>query len=167
MEFYYFFAGLLLLLSGRKLFWLFVAVAGFLVGMEFAGMFLMHQANWIRLLTALGAGVAGALTALFAQRVAFAFAGFYAGAFLVMFLTGSFGVSFDPLPFFVVGGVASALIAVLLMDRAIMAISCLVGAGAIVQALGPGPGPVIRVILFILLVIAGVFAQTRFLTPSK
>lgn len=165
MELYHYIAGLILLLFGRKLFWLFVAVAGFLVGMELAGLFLMHHAAWIRLLAAVGAGVLGATAALFAQRVAFAFAGFYAGAFLVLIPTGLFGFSFNPLPFIVAGGVVGAVLAVLFMDRAIIVLSCLVGAGTIVQALGAGP--IMRMILFIILVVAGVFAQTRLFTPSK
>ena len=66
--------GLFLLVFGLKLFWLFVAIAGFLFGVQFGDLVLLHQAHWIRFMLALCTGFLGALLAILAQRVAFALA---------------------------------------------------------------------------------------------
>jgi len=76
--------GLVLLVFGQKLFWLFVSIVGFLFGMGFAGLVFPDQAQWVPILFALGAGFLGALLAVVAQRVAFAFAGFYGGFYLAL-----------------------------------------------------------------------------------
>ena len=41
--------GILLLFFGRTLYWVFVAVAGFLVGWELAAELLAEQAEWVRI----------------------------------------------------------------------------------------------------------------------
>jgi hypothetical protein len=56
-------AGLLLRFLGRKLFWFFVAVAGFLVGLQFATQYFRGPTP-IVLLIALAAGIIGALLAV-------------------------------------------------------------------------------------------------------
>jgi hypothetical protein len=45
---------------------------------------LPDQAQWICFLVAVGAGFLGTLLAVLAQRVAFALAGFYGGAYLAL-----------------------------------------------------------------------------------
>jgi hypothetical protein len=165
MGFYNIIPGLVLLIFGRKLFWIFVAIAGFLVGMEFAGMMLPHQPLWIRLLIALGAGFLGAILAVLVQRVAFALAGFYGGAYIALLLAQPLGLAGSGMVLFFVGGVAGAVFAVLIMDWAIILLSCLVGAGAIVEALGLGQS--ISIIVFLALVLIGAFAQSKFLAQPK
>jgi predicted neutral ceramidase superfamily lipid hydrolase len=157
--------GLILLVFGLKLFWLFVAVAGFLSGMLFGDLLLPDQAQWIRLLVAVGAGVLGALLAVLAQRVAFALAGFYGGAYLALILAQSLGGEGRSMLLFVVAGVIGAIIATLIMDRAIIVISSLVGAGVVVEALPLGQG--VRILIFMALVAAGILVQERLLPRSK
>lgn len=164
-EFYNIILGFVLLLFGRKLFWLFVAVAGFLLGMEFAGLMLPHQPAWIMLLIALGAGLLGALLAMLFQRVAFALAGFYGGAYISLILAQTLGLVSSTIVFFFAGGVVGAVFAILIMDWAIILLSCLVGAGAIVEVLGLGQS--ISIIVFLALVLIGAFAQSKFLSHPR
>jgi hypothetical protein len=131
-------AGAALLLVGRKLYWLFVAIAGFYVGIEVARALVLDQPQWMIWLIAAAAGIIGALVAMLFQRVAFAIGGFYAGGYLVLvaaerFLPGAAGVGA-----FLIGGVLGAVAAALLMDWAIIVLSCMVGAALVVSALGLG-----------------------------
>jgi hypothetical protein len=50
---YHILLGLILLVFGLKLFWLFVAIAGFLFGMRFGDLILPDQPHWILFLVAL------------------------------------------------------------------------------------------------------------------
>jgi Domain of unknown function (DUF4203) len=165
MEFLYIILGLILLLFGRKLFWVSVGIAGFLVGMRFASLILVDQPPWLLLAVALGAGLLGALIAVLTQRVAFALAGFYGGSYLALIGAQSFGAGGNNIVFFVIGGVVGAVCAALIMDWAIIVISCLAGAGAIVEPLGLGP--TMRLIVFLAFVITGASFQSRLFLHSK
>jgi MFS family permease len=157
--------GLILLVFGRKLFWLFVAIAGFLFGIQFGGLLFPDYPQWMRLLVALGAGFLGAVLSVLVQRVAFALAGFYGGAYLTLIVVQSFGAGRVSTPLFVVGGVVGALIATLIMDWAIIVISSLVGAGAVVEGLALGQP--IGIIVFLALGTAGILVQARLLPQPK
>ncbi|MEW6288416.1 MAG: DUF4203 domain-containing protein [Thermodesulfobacteriota bacterium] len=163
MEIFNILLGIILLLFGRKLFWLFVAVAGFIVGMEFAVMFLADKPQWVLLLIGFCTGSLGAIVAIFAQRIAFALAGFYAGTFLTLLLTQPFISSEVILIFLLAGGVIGAALSAWILDPALIILSCLIGAGAIVKALGTGQ--LLGAVIFVLLVSAGIFTQTKLFTP--
>jgi hypothetical protein len=156
--------GLILLVSGRKLFWLCVAAVGFLVGMELSGVLLADHPRWLTLLIGLGAGLLGAILAVLAQRVAFSLAGFYAGAYLALVAAHAFGTGGNSPVVFLVGGLIGALLAALIMDWAILVLSCLAGAGAIVEAAGLGQPT--GVLVLAALAVAGILVQTRLLTRS-
>jgi hypothetical protein len=157
--------GLTLLVFGRKLFWLFVAIAGFLFGVQFGSLLLPDYPQWVRLSVALGAGFLGALLAILAQRVAFALAGFYGGAYLALIAAQSSGAVAVSVPLFIVGGIVGAIIAILIMDWAIIVISSLVGAGAVVEASALGQR--VGIIVFVVLATAGILVQARLLPRSK
>ena len=157
--------GLILLVSGRKLFWLCVAVVGFLLGMELSSVILADQPRWLTLVIALGAGLLGALLAVLAQRLAFALAGFYAGAYLALIAAHSFGAGGNSTLLFAVAGIIGAVVAALIMDWAIIVLSCLAGAGAIVDAAGLGQP--IGALVLVALVAAGIVVQTRFTARSR
>ena len=57
-------AGVCLLLAGRRLFWLFVAITGFFVGAEVAGDLFANQPQWVVWVLAAGAGIIGAVLAI-------------------------------------------------------------------------------------------------------
>jgi hypothetical protein len=157
--------GLIMLIFGRKLFWLFVAIVGFLVGMEFIDLTLADQALWIKLLGGLGAGLLGALLAIFVERVAFILAGFFAGAYVALLLVQQLDIAGASLLVAVAGGVIGAIAAALLMDWAIIVLSCLVGAGAIVSRLGLRD--VNTAIVFLVLVIIGILVQAKLMEHGE
>ena len=131
-------AGAALLLVGRKLYWLFIAIAGFYVGVEVARAVVVAQPQWVIWLAAAAAGLIGAIVAMLFQRVAFAIAGFYAGAYLALiaaerFLPGAVGAGAV-----IVGGLVGAIAAALIMDWAIIVLSSMVGAALIVSSLPLG-----------------------------
>jgi len=165
MKFLVIVLGLIMLIFGRKLFWLFVSIVGFLVGMEFIDLLLVDQSIWVKLLGGLGAGLLGALLAIFVQRVAFVLAGFFAGAYFALLLAHPLGIAGSSLILAVAGGVVGAIVAALLMDWAIIALSCLAGAAAIVSRLGLRD--VNMAIVFLVLVIIGILVQAKLMEQSK
>jgi hypothetical protein len=155
------FLGLVILLFGRKIFWLFIGIVGFLAGIEITDFILAGRPGWEILLVALVFGVIGALLAVFVERVAFALAGFYAGAYISLILSAPFEAFGSHALILIAGGVIGAIASILLMDWAIIGLSCLIGAGTIVNQL-----PIdqtIRAIVFVVLVIVGASAQARFM----
>ncbi len=128
-------AGTLLLVAGRKFFWLFIAITGFFVGAELAHDLFANQPRWVVWVFAAGTGIIGAVLAMLFQRVAFALAGFYAGGYLAIFVVQWFGWGVLDLTI-LVGGVIGAVLATLVMDWAIIVLSSFVGAGLIVASLG-------------------------------
>jgi hypothetical protein len=156
--------GLIVLVVGRRLFWLSVAIVGFLVGMEFTNVLLANQPVWVMIAGGLAAGLLGAVLALFAQRLAFSLAGFLAGAYLCLIVALALGAGGVSLLIAAVGGIIGAIAAAVLLDWAIIVLSCLVGAGAIVAQLALGR--LVDAIVFIALVIMGIAVQTRFMPRS-
>lgn len=135
-------AGALLLIAGRRLFWLFVGLVGFFAGLRFAPLFLSGQPEWMQWLIAALFGLAGMFLAVVLQRFAVMLAGFLVGGF---FAASLFGVdSAHPglagALVFVVGGLVAAALALWLFDGALILLSSLAGAGLIVDALHLGSG---------------------------
>src|SRR6202040_2527735 len=84
--------GAVILLFGRKLFWLFVAAVGFAAGVEFAPHLIHEPSPLLALTLALVLGFVGALLAIFLQKIAIAVAGFLAGGKLAVAIAASFFV---------------------------------------------------------------------------
>ena len=151
--------GAALLLLGRRLYWLFVAGAGFVIGATLAAEFLQAQPAWAQLLVAVAAGLVGLLLALFLQRVAISIAGFVAGGYVLASLvsaiatigTGTYWV------LFVIGGTVGALLVAALFDWALIILSSLMGAGLIVEA-APVTQPW-NLVLYLGLAAVGVLTQ--------
>jgi hypothetical protein len=137
---------------------------GFLVGMELAGIFFFNRPFWVILLVAIIAGLLGAVIAVFAQRIAFALAGFFAGGYLVLMAGQLFGTYSANELFFMIGGITGALLTAVFMDWAIIMLSCLAGAGMISNALAFGKFP--GLIVFFFLVGAGIFIQGRWMKEA-
>lgn len=151
--------GALVLLFGRKLFWLCVAAIGFAAGVEIAPQLVHEPSPLLALTVALVLGFVGALLALFLQRLAVAIAGFLAGGKLAVALAAAFFVSHTQSYWviFVIGGVFGAVLLLILFDWALIFISSLLGAYLICGAvtLPPAGG----LLLFVGLVICGVLIQ--------
>lgn len=149
--------GAVVLLFGRSLYWLFIGVVGFLLGMRLAELMLADQQVWLQVLLGVGAGLLGALVAVIAQRVAFAIGGFFAGGYLAIHVVESLSTSGDAQFWMILGGILGAVLAALLMDWALIFLSSLAGAAAIVAALPLDPA--ISLIGYVLLVAIGVLFQ--------
>ena len=150
MQFFHAILGAVVLLFGRPLYWLAVGVLGFLAGAQIADTMLADKQLFVQLLAAVGAGVIGAILAVIFQRVAFAIGGFFAGAYLAQGMATSFGISSNyEAVWFVLLGVIGAVIAALVMDWAIIVMTSLVGAGAIVTALSVSQS--VSALLFVVL----------------
>ena len=156
--------GLIVLVYGRRIFWLFIGIAGFLAGVEITHVFLASQPQWVILLCGFVVGLFGALLSILIERLAFILAGFYAGIYLILLLSHSLGFRVNDIILFLVGGFIGALFSGLLMNWAIILLSCLVGAGAIVGQLELDQ--TFRTIVFVVLVMIGTFTQARSMEHS-
>ena len=153
--------GIVLLISGRRLFWLTVAVIGFGFGLFLAIGLFGDQSVWLLVIIALIAGIAGAIIAIFLQKVAVLIAGFFLGGFVILWLMQLVDINLEPwnwIPY-VVGGVIGSILASLLFDIALIGMSSLVGAAMIVQI--TNFSPLITTILLIVLAIVGFVIQSR------
>jgi hypothetical protein len=154
--------GLVLLLFGRRLYWLFSGIVGFFVGLYLAYQLLPSGPEWLALLGGLLVGACGALVAVFFQKVALAVAGFLAGAYSVFWLSGEMGWALGALQWLVAlaAGVVGALLVRALFEIGLVLLSSLLGAALLVQASGWHGGQ--AGVLFLLLVGAGVLVQAAF-----
>jgi hypothetical protein len=156
-------AGVLLLLLGRHLFWLFVGIIGFIAGMNLAAQYLAGQSDWVIIVVGLVAGLIGALLAVFFQRIAVAVAGFLAGSYLTAYLLASLGVDMAQFEGIVtiIGGILGAILVFVLFDWALILLSSLVGSSLIVPVLTADPQ--LQLILFIVLAVIGILVQAGML----
>ncbi len=163
--------GLVLLLLGRRLFWLFVGVVGFMAGWYFVMGSWNHAPGGTQLLLALGAGVLGIILALVAQKIAVALAGFAVGWSAAAWLLGWQAMMLRPgqLAVLVAAGVIAAVLAVVVFDFALIFYSALAGASLIVEhvrAHHPFSGDV-RMVALVVLVVIGIAVQMRLLERGR
>jgi hypothetical protein len=159
-------AGLLLLFFGRRLFWLFVAVVGFMAGWYFAaGMGHHHSPAESQTLLALVAGLIGLVLALVAQKLAVAIAGFFVGFNLVANLLAWHPAALHPgqLLILVAAGVVAAILALMLFDFALILLSAVAGASLIVDNVPLHLGPDARLLTLVLLAVFGAAVQAQLL----
>jgi hypothetical protein len=159
--------GAVILLFGRKLFWLFVAALGFAVGIEIATYFMRDPPVWMTLVIALGLGILGALLAIMLQKLAIAVAGFIAGGRLASALMAAFFVDYSHYQgiTFIIGGILGALLLLALFDWALILLSSVEGAHLIGNGIVlPQSG---AVVLFCALVVVGVVVQGSMLRGSR
>jgi hypothetical protein len=151
-------AGIVLLVAGRRLFWLFVGLVGFFAVYRWFAPYRLGPASG-RFLLAVLAGVVGILLAIFLQRVAIALAGFFAGGSFAVHLLGLHlgQARGGALLVFLIAGVLAAILAVALFDLALVVLSSLAGADLIVEALHPRP--VTAKLVLVVLVVVGIAIQ--------
>jgi len=158
--------GVVLLLLGRRLFWLCVGIVGFLTVYQLSLESFHVESSGQRLAFACLAGLFGVLLAIFVQKIAVGFAGFLmgiwaAGSFLGLDVShGANVLSARPavVVAFLLAGLLAAVLAVRLFGIALVALSSLAGAGLIVDA--GGVAEPIRPLLFVLLTIIGIAIQS-------
>lgn len=152
--------GIVLLVSGRRLFWLTVAVVGFLAGLVLTVLLLEIQPEWLGWVIALAAGGVGILLAVFMQRVAVTIAGFVMGGLVLVWLAQTF-TNVDQLEWliFLIGGVIGALLVTSLFEVALIGLSSLAGAMLIVGVTNLSPG--LSTALLLGLILVGIAIQSR------
>jgi hypothetical protein len=152
--------GAVLLILGRKLFWVFVGAAGFLVGLNFAEGMLAGRPSWMVLTVALALAILGAVLAIFLQKVMVAIAGFLIGGYLMLELLRAASIS-TPHSWawaaYVMGGIIGAVLVLILFDWALIILSSLAGAVLITQHLYLGS--LTAVILTLALLTIGIIVQ--------
>jgi hypothetical protein len=164
-SFFQIIAALLSLFLGRRLFWLFVGILGFLAGITFAAQVFSHQPQWVLLLISLGCGLIGIFLAIFLQRLAVVVAGFLAGGLFAASFVQSIGWNLaQPFPF-LVGGLIGAILFSLLFDWALIFFSSMIGAMLIARALPVNPS--VATAAFASLFLLGIFVQAKFLPPAS
>src|SRR2546430_12338861 len=129
--------GAVILLFGRKLFWLCVAAVGFAAGVQIAPHLVHEPSSLLALTVALVLGLIGALLALFLQKIAIAVLGFLAGGKLAGAIAAAFFVHYAPYStfIFVIGGLLAAVLLLVLFDWALIVVSALIGAHLIQSAI--------------------------------
>jgi drug/metabolite transporter (DMT)-like permease len=134
--------GSALLFFGRKVFWLFVAGAGFVAGMSMTSR-LFQGPEWLAILIGLGVGFLAALLAVVLKRFAIGLAGFFVGGYLALqFLVPLFRLEGGWWPWlaFALGGIIGAILVNTVLDWALIVLSSLAGASLVTQALNLGRG---------------------------
>lgn len=158
--------GIALLIWGRRLFWLFVAAAGFVTGMQFAARSL-HGPEWLGIVIGLAVGLLAALLAVFLKTLAIGIAGFLAGGSVLLGLAGLFSLDTGILSWviYLIGGIGGILIVSAFFDWALILLSSLGGASLITGALDTGR--LAGGILFLALTVIGIIIQASQMKKDK
>ena len=151
--------GAVILLFGRRLFWLCVAAVGFAAGVEIAPHLVREPSTLLALTFALVLGFIGALLALALQKLAIAIVGFLIGGKLALAIIAAFFVQPPSHPgvTFLIGGVIGALLLLFVFDWALIVLSSIVGAYLIQSSITLPPSG--STVLFVVLVAVGLAAQ--------
>jgi hypothetical protein len=152
--------GLILVTTGRRLYWFFVGVMGFLVGIVVAPLVFPGQSAATQLVLALVAGFVGASIALFLQSLMVGLAGFVAGGFIVTRILQALAIdttSYGWIPF-VIGGVIGAALIAILFNWALVILSSLAGAVLVTESLATSLQ--IQGLIFLALLLIGIVVQT-------
>jgi len=131
--------GAVILFFGHRLFWLLVAIVGFLYGAQVVPRFFDLQSEMTVLLVAVGAGLVCALLAIFMQKLAVAVVGFLLASGLVLQFGGQESLLEAHVVLFVVAvfiGALGALLAVMVFDWALIILSALYGALVLTASFG-------------------------------
>ena len=158
--------GGLLLVAGRKLFWLFVGVVGFAIAFVVATRYLQIEPEWLSFIIALAVGVAGALLAVWLQQAAIALAGFLAGGYGVLTLLQILNLDANSLTWVlaIIGGIVAAVVAGVVFDWMLIVVSSVFGASMILQSMDTITGPTdfntgAAIVTFVGLIVVGCAVQ--------
>ena len=156
-------AGAVLLLFGRRLYWLFAAVVGFVVVFLVTGRLTPELSEGAALLASLAGGVVGAVVTVFAHKILLGLIGGLGGGLIALWQVQTLGVErgLAWLLAMVLGGVLGAWLASSLFEFALVLLSSLLGAQLLLGAgplepewLGPAYLALVALGLFFQLVVA-------------
>lgn len=153
--------GVTLLFTGRKLYWLFVGIIGFVIGFTLSGVVFSTESEWALLAIGLVAGAIGILLAIFFQRIAVGAAGFVAGGYVVMTLLQMMNWASASMLwlYFLVGGIIGLVLVGLLFDWALIILSSIMGAHMLVEVFGVENW--LGLFVFTILTLVGLVVQSR------
>ncbi len=161
------FVGLVLLLYGRRVYWVFVAGIGFLTGFAVAPRLVPGQPEWKVLLTAFILALVGAVLAVMAQKVIIALIGGLAGGGIGVLLLQALRLEGDALTWvvYLAAGVVGLVLLLALFEWGLILLSSLAGANMIVGGverivdLPQG----IPLVLVLVVAVIGIVVQARVL----
>jgi hypothetical protein len=151
--------GAVLLVAGRKLFWLLVAAIGFAIGAMLASRF-FNGSELTMILAGLVLGAIFALLAIFLESIAIGVAGFLGGGYVLLSIAGILGLDRGGVwswVIYAIGGVLGILLVAMLFKWALIIISSLVGASLVIAAFGLSAA--VAGLIYLGLVIAGILIQ--------
>jgi hypothetical protein len=129
--------GLILLVTGRKIFWLFLGGLGFMIGSLYTQQFLGPQSEYIVMAVGILLGVICALCALFLHQIAVGLGGFIAGGYITLYMLNIRG--FEHTQYFwlicLAGGILGTALLAFLFDWAVIFLSSIVGASLIIESI--------------------------------
>jgi len=162
--------GVMLLLIGRKVVWLFVAGIGFVAAAEIVARLSGDQMGLLVIIAALVAGVIGAVLAIFLQKVAVGVVGFLAGGYIALSALKALRLETTAFSWLivVVGGIVGVMLALVLLDWALILLSSISGAALIAQSsqlLGWYRVP--AVVVFVIAAVVGIIVQARLLEKER
>ena len=130
MDILYFILGVILLVAGRKLYWLFSAVAGMVAGLYIGGVVLDAQSQAWQIAFAVIGAILGAMLAVGLQKLAIGIAGFAAGGYGAVFLWQTLGMPGGSVEWviFVIGGVIGSLLVGVAFEYALIGLTAWGGA---------------------------------------
>jgi hypothetical protein len=156
-----------LLFFGRKVFWLFVAGAGFVAGLSLANS-LLNGPEWIGLIVGLGIGLLAALLAVFMQRFAISLAGFLVSGYIALQILPMLNLEggwWTTVLAFIIGGAIGLILVGMFLDWALISLSSLAGAALVTGALNLSGG--LGSVVFVILIVLGVVFQARELRGDR
>jgi hypothetical protein len=159
--------GVVLLTTGKKLYWLFVAVIGFVLGLGVATQMKLDP-PWLIFVVALGAGIIGAIMAIFLQRLAISLVGFIVGGYGALQVTGLLGIEAEPSKWmaFIIGGIVGLLLVSSVFNWALYIMSSWAGATLVTGAINL-QGTVGLVVFFALFVLGMIIQAGLFRDQPK
>lgn len=157
--------GVSLLFWGRKLFWLFIAAAGFFTGWQLAQVVTHNEV--VGVIVGIVFAIIGALLAMFLKTIAIGVAGFLMGGSVLLSLAGMIGLDQGMAAWvvYIIGGIGGAILIGMFFDWVVVILSSLGGAALIVGALALN-NP-IRALTFIGLLIFGIAVQAGGMKKDK
>lgn len=161
--------GVVAILNGQRLYWLFVGIGGAVLGLLLTGWLIPQQPDWIHIVIMLTIGILSGWFARFNEKIAIRAAAFVLGGFILQFLlsdsglisTGTTGAVFAV----AVGGVIGIAVELIYGTNAMIVISSLCGAALVTMPLQAGSA--FQAAIFSGLAAVGMLLQSREWTEKK
>ncbi|MBI9048692.1 MAG: DUF4203 domain-containing protein [Anaerolineaceae bacterium] len=151
--------GVLLLILGRKLFWLLVGGAGFLAGTYLSTLLLPNASEWVSLIFALIVGGLGVLLVMLVQKIGISIAGFIIGGMALSGIASNLFLDVPGWIFFVIGGIIGIVLTFAIFEWSLILISATAGAWMISEAFTLDS--MVKLGLFLGLLLIGIIIQFR------